>query len=373
MLTIKRILCFTVNTLVVIAVFLIAEGLVAYLKHLIGIYSPPFKYGPYHTATRAYMIIIPILMALFDSRLMNKGFIGGLLTGCEVISPSNHNLSFIGCYLRTCAFFFLPLAYFQIFNPFSYHGSLDFYSIVSIRFVSGAFLFVLLFIPISVLLNNGRQGIHDYLLHIEFKGKKDNTSVHFRVVKTLILTIIITLGLSVILYLIIINSYYYKSYMYYETIVAEKMPNLHALQEKRAATLDRVDNLADIIRKELEKDTTLPTAILGVDTQIEEEKNRPYIVIDIATHTNLKDNRSSYLLAYEVALHLAKHEKSLDEFKIKLSNRYVFDLIAFEKAIYFAVRKKEGMVQVRYDHLSIGTNSNLPIGFTKSLLYLTGT
>jgi hypothetical protein len=372
MLLIKRVLYFAINISVAILAFLMIEGIVAYIEQCFWIYSPPFKGGPNSTASRAYMIVLPLIMALFESRLMKRGFIAGWVTRCEIISPMNFNLSFLGCYLRTCFFFLPALIYSSVFDPFRHSSQPSIRDLLSAQIMDVTFLFVILFIPLSVMINRGHQGIHDYILHINFRPKKSTVSFRINILKTLIITTITTVLSSILLYIVIINSSYYKTYIYYMNVAAEHFPDFSSWQHTNEKQMNTAEGLIDSLRISLKQSSVVNDAMIGIDYQIETDKGEKYTVIDIATHLNLEDESSIYMIAHEVALKLDQHEQDIGRFKIKLSKRFVFDIIAFERAVIFNVRKMEGIIQVAIDHDSVGFGRDLPIGFTDSLLSLSG-
>lgn len=370
MLVIRRVIYFSTNISLAILALLIIEGFVAYVKQLLWIYSPPFEVES-NTASRAYMIVIPLIMALFDSRLMKRGFIAGWLTNCETISPMNYNLSFLGCYLRTC-FFFLPvLAYSSIFFDL-YSNKLNIIALLHLSaptiditfFLS--FLFVILFIPLSIMINRGHQGIHDYILHILFQRRNSNVSFRMNILKTLILTTITTILASTLLYIVIINSSYYKIYIYYMNVAAEtiseRSPDLSSWLHINDKKMDNAKNLIDSLKISLKQSSIVKNVMLDIDGSIEEDNGEQYTVIDIATHINLEDKSAIYMIANAVALELNLHEQDIEKFRIKLSKRFVFDLIAYERAVTFNLQKVGGVVQLASGYDSFRFGRRIPIG-----------
>ncbi|MCG6551533.1 MAG: hypothetical protein L7F77_04335 [Candidatus Magnetominusculus sp. LBB02] len=377
MLIIRRAFYFVINCSIAIIALLVFEGAVAYIKYLFCIYSPPFNDNV--TASRAYMIVLPFIMALLDSRLMKRGFIAGGFTSCEIISPQNLNLSFLGCYLRVCFLFMPTLIYISVFNPYNISHTFKHYSqtyfntiISAVHGIDVILLFIILFIPISILINKGHQGIHDYILHIQFQKKNSNRSAPVNIVNTVIMTLIIAVATSIILDVLIVNSPYYKRYCYELNRMAMSVPDLESLQMQNDARINYDNGTIDSLIINLKHSSIVNNAPIGVDYYIEKHNNEQYPVIDIATNINLNDTYTIYRYAYEIALKLDKHNLNIDEIKVKLSNRFRFDIIAFEKYTIFSLRKEDNIVDVNIDRYSLVFPVSIPIGFKTNLFYLIG-
>ena len=372
MLVVRRTFCFIINFTIAITLLLIVEVIVAYFKHLFSIYSPPFYVSQNQISSRAYMIVLPLIIALFDSRFLGNGFIGGYLSGSRTITHNNYELSFIGCYLRTCLFFLPALLYYNLFDPFKHSEKIVTISFFTSHSLDVAFLFLILFIPVSIIINNGYQGIHDIIFGIAFQIKRKNIKVNINLIRTAILTSVLTIVVSIIVYIFIVNSDYYKKYNYYKNILAENLPDLYSWQKQQEKRMMRANKLIGYLETKLKKNDATKDLVLGINSQVEVDNGKLFTIIDISTKADLAVENDIYELAYTAAVNLHIYEQDLESYKIKLSKRYLFDIVAYERAVLFFIRKKAGFVQVSIDRDTFSFGRSLPIGFPDSLLYLTG-
>ncbi len=372
MLILRRVIYSLINILLAILVFLVVEMTVAYVKMLSGVYSPPFYHRSSSVTSRAYMVILPLIIALFDSRLMKGGFIAGKVTGCETVSSNDVNLSFIGCYLRICMLTLPILIYSTVIRPFNLSGEPSIHTITTTQIVNASSIFIALFLPVSILVNQGHQGLHDYILNLKFKRKNSKYNFDINILRTLIFTIIISLFASISINFIIINSSYYKSYKYQINIAAEHVPDIKTLQKYKKIILRENEVVINQLESKLMNLPIINEMILKIDFQIKNYNGKQYTFIDVATSIDLDKKNTIYKLSYAIAKQLSILVYDVEKYQIQLSNRYHFDLIAYEKAVIFKIKKTGGFVRVGIDRDVIIFDRVLPLGFPSSFTYLRG-
>lgn len=174
-LSVKRFLAFIVDIIIISSIICFAESLVAIVLHFFqGIFfiSRPFLLG-------WEFIIIPFLFFLRDVKFRRFLSVGNSIFGLNVLFLHNDVSEKAGIsqiILRTIIFFYLPLILFALFFSLV---NIDMFELMmwkkaahlKVLLLCGFGIFILFIIPLSILLNKGKLGIHDWLSKTYVMGK----------------------------------------------------------------------------------------------------------------------------------------------------------------------------------------------------------
>jgi len=123
-------------------------------------------------------LLITFLMIMYfsvsESKLMNNATIGKKLFGLKIMSKDksySFRRSFLRVFIFICISLFINYCYFEIASNF-----IDIYNFVKFwPFALAGFIFIILFLPVSIIFGNEKRGMHDILSGTQVVFKKDKT------------------------------------------------------------------------------------------------------------------------------------------------------------------------------------------------------
>jgi hypothetical protein len=167
-LSIKRFLAFIIDIFIILAIICIVESLFAIILHffqgLIIFAGRPLLLG-------WELIIIPFLFLLRDFKCKRFLSVGNSIFGLNILSienDSSERASVFKIILRSVIFFYAPLILFSLFFVVVGIDMFELlmwkkYAYLKVMLICGFWVFIYCVFPMSVLLNKGKLGIHDWL------------------------------------------------------------------------------------------------------------------------------------------------------------------------------------------------------------------